>query len=53
MSFSTDIAQWIRSFGQFIYNRQDHQILGRDGKRWSMIQSLLLLLLDRIHIFLS
>lgn len=39
MQFSADITQWIRSFGQFIYNRQDHRILGRDGKQWSMIQS--------------
>ena len=37
------IGQWCRSnidsCGQFIYNREHGQILGRNKKRWSMIES--------------
>ena len=49
MQFLTNIAQSIRSFGQFVYNRKNHQILGRDGKQWSRIE---FLCLDRFDIFL-
>ena len=48
MPFSTNIIQSIRSFGQFVYNRTNHQILGRDGKQWSRIEYLCL---DRRDIF--
>jgi len=41
--FWSNIDTCIHSLGNLIYNRKHREILGRDGKRWSMIKYFLLL----------
>ena len=36
--FWSNIKKRIHSLGAFIYNRKYHEILGHDGKQWSMIE---------------